>query len=148
MTAPTRVIRLSPRAVDRWPSASHPSTRMLRNLSISNILLARPIRTWRNSTGPGLSSLIAIPTSTNSGDNRIRTIAALATSQARLIARSNSPSGPVERSEEHTSELQSLMRISYAVFCLKKNNRTEQTTEKRARGTLKQQRHLNTVDQY
>src|SRR3546814_4954534 len=41
--------------------------------------------------------------------------------------------GPVPRSEEHTSELQSLMRISYAVFCLKKkkikkkmmqNNRT------------------------
>src|SRR3546814_4763611 len=28
---------------------------------------------------------------------------------------------PVLRSEEHTSELQSLMRISYAVFCLKKN---------------------------
>src|SRR3546814_9115801 len=28
---------------------------------------------------------------------------------------------PVVRSEEHTSELQSLMRISYAVFCLKKN---------------------------
>src|SRR3546814_1828688 len=31
------------------------------------------------------------------------------------------------RSEEHTSELQSLMRISYAVFCLKKK-RTEQNT--------------------
>src|SRR3546814_6481344 len=31
------------------------------------------------------------------------------------------------RSEEHTSELQSLMRISYAVFCLKKTN-THQTT--------------------
>src|SRR3546814_7913013 len=29
-------------------------------------------------------------------------------------------SGPDVRSEEHTSELQSLMRISYAVFCLKK----------------------------
>src|SRR3546814_10396811 len=29
---------------------------------------------------------------------------------------------PPERSEEHTSELQSLMRISYAVFCLKKKN--------------------------
>src|SRR3546814_1178304 len=29
-----------------------------------------------------------------------------------------------QRSEEHTSELQSLMRISYAVFCLKKKNRT------------------------
>src|SRR3546814_1676631 len=32
--------------------------------------------------------------------------------------------GPGHRSEEHTSELQSLMRISYAVFCLKKNNHT------------------------
>src|SRR3546814_1990207 len=30
----------------------------------------------------------------------------------------------VYRSEEHTSELQSLMRISYAVFCLKKKNNT------------------------
>src|SRR3546814_10600470 len=30
--------------------------------------------------------------------------------------------GGVPRSEEHTSELQSLMRISYAVFCLKKKN--------------------------
>src|SRR3546814_6257369 len=29
------------------------------------------------------------------------------------------------RSEEHTSELQSLMRISYAVFCLKKKKKTE-----------------------
>src|SRR3546814_3032901 len=30
----------------------------------------------------------------------------------------------VDRSEEHTSELQSLMRISYAVFCLKNKNNT------------------------
>src|SRR3546814_2153112 len=30
-----------------------------------------------------------------------------------------------ERSEEHTSELQSLMRISYAVFCLKKKKETQ-----------------------
>src|SRR3546814_10514191 len=32
------------------------------------------------------------------------------------------------RSEEHTSELQSLMRISYAVFCLKKKNHTHKNT--------------------
>src|SRR3546814_8754662 len=32
------------------------------------------------------------------------------------------------RSEEHTSELQSLMRISYAVFCLKKKKRITTTT--------------------
>src|SRR3546814_8354219 len=34
------------------------------------------------------------------------------------------------RSEEHTSELQSLMRISYAVFCLKKKKNTQKQTEK------------------
>src|SRR3546814_4082301 len=34
---------------------------------------------------------------------------------------------PIARSEEHTSELQSLMRISYAVFCLKKKTRTTRT---------------------
>src|SRR3546814_5836544 len=33
--------------------------------------------------------------------------------------------GDPARSEEHTSELQSLMRISYAVFCLKKKNHKE-----------------------
>src|SRR3546814_7340432 len=33
------------------------------------------------------------------------------------------------RSEEHTSELQSLMRISYAVFCLKKKNKHNTSTE-------------------
>src|SRR3546814_2559244 len=32
----------------------------------------------------------------------------------------------IHRSEEHTSELQSLMRISYAVFCLKKKKKTDQ----------------------
>src|SRR3546814_9970920 len=33
------------------------------------------------------------------------------------------------RSEEHTSELQSLMRISYAVFCLKKKKKTDPHTK-------------------
>src|SRR3546814_9150735 len=36
--------------------------------------------------------------------------------------------GEQARSEEHTSELQSLMRISYAVFCLKKKNTTDKNT--------------------
>src|SRR3546814_1121309 len=36
------------------------------------------------------------------------------------------PPGTGIRSEEHTSELQSLMRISYAVFCLKKKRKTQQ----------------------
>src|SRR3546814_3296978 len=39
------------------------------------------------------------------------------------------------RSEEHTSELQSLMRISYAVVCLKKKNINHQTTQDREHRT-------------
>src|SRR3546814_3269198 len=35
-----------------------------------------------------------------------------------------------QRSEEHTSELQSLMRISYAVFCLKKKKQQQKMTER------------------
>src|SRR3546814_7124736 len=38
---------------------------------------------------------------------------------------------PASRSEEHTSELQSLMRISYAVFCLKKKNKNQSTKTKK-----------------
>src|SRR3546814_5996540 len=41
-----------------------------------------------------------------------------------ICLRSRFPGG---RSEEHTSELQSLMRISYAVFCLKKKKQIQQT---------------------
>src|SRR3546814_967415 len=39
-----------------------------------------------------------------------------------VISRSEPKVALASRSEEHTSELQSLMRISYAVFCLKKKN--------------------------
>src|SRR3546814_2657281 len=42
-------------------------------------------------------------------------------------ARADRP--PASRSEEHTSELQSLMRISYAVFCLKKKKKKKQITQ-------------------
>src|SRR3546814_10142597 len=41
----------------------------------------------------------------------------------------------IGRSEEHTSELQSLMRISYAVFCLKKNKLTSAANKDRNRET-------------
>src|SRR3546814_6862997 len=39
--------------------------------------------------------------------------------------------GRLRRSEEHTSELQSLMRISYAVFCLKKKNENNHALDKK-----------------
>src|SRR3546814_8671906 len=43
-----------------------------------------------------------------------------------------------DRSEEHTSELQSLMRISYAVFCLKKKNKQHKNQTKRRRQNKQQ----------
>src|SRR3546814_6022604 len=46
------------------------------------------------------------------------------------LARYRPQARPRARSEEHTSELQSLMRISYAVFCLKKKNKNTTNTYK------------------
>src|SRR3546814_3027799 len=47
---------------------------------------------------------------------------------------------PLRRSEEHTSELQSLMRISYAVFCLKK--------KKNKKKKISNSRHQNRMTKY
>src|SRR3546814_2801966 len=66
----------------------------------------------------------------------IKGISRAATSnESGLITISNIPDGLQEiqlsyRSEEHTSELQSLMRISYAVFCLKKKQKQNKNTNK------------------
>src|SRR3546814_6360230 len=46
------------------------------------------------------------------------------------------PIDPFLRSEEHTSELQSLMRISYAVFCLKKKTENQKIHENNSRVKL------------
>src|SRR3546814_3212634 len=56
-----------------------------------------------------------------------------ADARAELSSRGTSPISALTwpaRSEEHTSELQSLMRISYAVFCLKKKKTKKQSTQK------------------
>src|SRR3546814_8308430 len=54
----------------------------------------------------------------------VRNCAARATASCRSRSRLWNPRSSTSRSEEHTSELQSLMRISYAVFCLKKKIHT------------------------
>src|SRR3546814_1350859 len=46
----------------------------------------------------------------------------------RVVILGSGPNRIGQRSEEHTSELQSLMRISYAVFCLKKKKHTKTRT--------------------
>src|SRR3546814_8164026 len=61
---------------------------------------------------------------------------------------------PDHRSEEHTSELQSLMRISYAVFCLKKKinkkiNKTDKYNNiRKLKHTIKVKIYTNTINIY
>src|SRR3546814_7603051 len=70
---------------------------------------------------------------------RSRESPAMPSVPARCRPRQSKPGSPISprpcasramqrRSEEHTSELQSLMRISYAVFCLKKKNHQKHIT--------------------
>src|SRR3546814_5860966 len=62
--------------------------------------------------------------------------ARLVTSHLRLVAKiAMGYRGYGLRSEEHTSELQSLMRISYAVFCLKKKTTTKHNSQTDRRNT-------------
>src|SRR3546814_3796744 len=67
------------------------------------------------------------PTSRKGTDYAIQTCRAA----LRTDARTRDAIPTRRRSEEHTSELQSLMRISYAVFCLKKkNNKTKHNNQR------------------
>src|SRR3546814_5517084 len=75
-----------------------------------SLLLQLGRRRWWN-TGSQLAG---------SGPNSAAAWTAIGVVSARPDSTASSLSRPVKRSEEHTSELQSLMRISYAVFCLKK----------------------------
>src|SRR3546814_2371785 len=71
-------------------------------------------------TGPVVPAAIAVPVSATSGWDAPEAV----------------PTPPFpwlpDRSEEHTSELQSLMRISYAVFCLKKKINSRLHLEKKS----------------
>src|SRR3546814_4871641 len=54
---------------------------------------------------------------------------------------SSAPQAIRPRSEEHTSELQSLMRIPYAVFCLKKQNPNKLTATPKRTNTSRHKKH-------
>src|SRR3546814_5753754 len=72
-------------------------------------------------------------------ERQVDTVRSLAVAKAEYGAELRVESAEIflQRSEEHTSELQSLMRISYAVFCLKKkqNTRTRVTKRKQTHKT-------------
>src|SRR3546814_380542 len=79
---------------------------------------------WRAHAGKSHSTLVNSATWGLVIGRALVSESAEASALKRLIARAGEPfvRQAVGRSEEHTSELQSLMRISYAVFCLKKKN--------------------------
>src|SRR3546814_1274049 len=66
------------------------------------------------------------PASSNSSSRiRIGIASSNSSRAARTASRASSPAAISKRSEEHTSELQSLMRHSYAVFCLKQKKKKQ-----------------------
>src|SRR3546814_1182356 len=95
------------------------------NTGRSTILLGPMIAT----SGRLITGVVAIPP--NGPSEVIVSVDPESSSDLALPVRAASASRPISvaschtlrRSEEHTSELQSLMRISYAVFCLQKKNK-------------------------
>src|SRR3546814_7903375 len=80
----------------------------------------------------GVADLERARAAVRDADQMARRYIKFAFDHFRSIRRVEAPerfvTGTAERSEEHTSELQSLMRISYAVFCLKKKNKKKYRT--------------------
>src|SRR3546814_9659817 len=87
-------------------------------------MIRRPPRSTRTDT---LFPYTTLFRSTNTGPSALRTSLSKLESVICLVAMRASPLKS-KRSEEHTSELQSLMRISYAVFCLNKKNKNKSVT--------------------
>src|SRR3546814_9135296 len=90
--------------------------------------LPKPVMTF---TTPGGKPASANSPANSSMEAEVNSDGLMTTVQpaanAGAIFQAVSINGEFHRSEEHTSELQSLMRISYAVFCLKKKKETQKT---------------------
>src|SRR3546814_5427300 len=86
-------------------------------------MIRRPPRSTRTDT------LFPYTTLFRSALSRSHAVMAVARPARRFLSTSDGAfhPGSSSRSEEHTSELQSLMRISYAVFCLKKKKKSKLT---------------------
>src|SRR3546814_1280409 len=92
-----------------------------------------PYTTLFRSTGPGCAYAVTQVLLAHRRRSHLRCLhLLLLMTQARRFRCAGEGIVPVVgnpcRSEEHTSELQSLMRISYAVFCLKKKNKNRKST--------------------
>src|SRR3546814_6846613 len=99
-------------------------------LSVLFLMIRRPPRSTRTDTLFPYTTLFRSPTR---GPITSATLRGPCIRTTTCISATSSPIAGLwvirhRRSEEHTSELQSLMRISYAVFCLKKKKKQTQKT--------------------
>src|SRR3546814_3575527 len=93
-------------------------------------MIRRPPRSTRTDTLFPYTTLFRSAKMTSRAGRRSPTSSATSASSSVTICSSPTRCGSnrgSRRSEEHTSELQSLMRISYAVFCLKKKKKNKDT---------------------
>src|SRR3546814_5455155 len=104
-------------------------------------MVRRPPRSTRTDTLFPYTTLFRSPSASTARARSMSSPAAMPT------GRQSAPGPPARqrpgnppRSEEHTSELQSLMRISYAVFCLKKKKKKEEKIYKTIKDIKKLQR--------
>src|SRR3546814_1245723 len=108
-----------PEAEDLWTGALHPLDPRSGLTAWRRAGNARP-GSSRNSRHRGRQSL------TDTGGSQLE-LRMTRKSRPQRFARHREMRQRAGRSEEHTSELQSLMRISYAVFCLKKKKKQHST---------------------
>src|SRR3546814_3526457 len=80
-------------------------------------------------------------TATRSASEAVCSRCAIATTVRPVTTAASERSRCRARSEEHTSELQSLMRISYAVFCLKKKNKHQKSHDISLKIQYKEKQH-------
>src|SRR3546814_1232037 len=99
-----------------------PASSRLRRASSPTLGMSRVISSWPSLVSRAMTSNSSMWIEVNTSSRTMR-------SEIRIES----------RSEEHTSELQSLMRISYAVFCLKKKKNKTQAQEVRSSET---ERHI------
>src|SRR3546814_7266353 len=107
-------------------------------------MIRRPPRSTRTDTLFPYTTLFRSGPQRPPGSRRMTTEATLPSTSASPTARQVwTRARGIARSEEHTSELQSLMRISYAVFCLKKKTPLEHQIQSNinTENTTKSYRH-------
>src|SRR3546814_6996220 len=98
---------------------------------LQNCMLA-PMRSRGTSKAEAEALAMKYLTRVRIGDQALKYPSQLSGGQQQRVAIARALCMTPKRSEEHTSELQSLMRITYAVFCLKKKKQNAQKTNQRA----------------